>query len=140
MRHVLVCIGLALFVLGGFSSQASAAALDDSLSLVSPRVREMAFCATMKDRAPIGVADTLPADISRVFCFTRIVGAEDTTSVTHVWYYGDRKMAEVELPVRSSNWRTWSSKRVLPSWKGEWRVEVIAADSTVIHKKSFFLK
>jgi len=33
-------------------------------------------------------------------------------------------MARIELPVRSINWRTWSSKRIPADWSGSWRVEI----------------
>ncbi|HEC82948.1 MAG TPA: DUF2914 domain-containing protein [Firmicutes bacterium] len=135
-----LCLGLSLaFFLTSVPSTASLAARD-SIGVATPGVEQMVFCAAIKDRAPVGIADTLPADISRVYCFTRIVGAQETTSVAHIWYYGDKKMAEVRLPVRSSNWRTWSSKRVMPDWKGGWRVEILTPDSAVIATKGFYLK
>ncbi|RMH43608.1 MAG: DUF2914 domain-containing protein, partial [Gammaproteobacteria bacterium] len=55
----------------------------------------------------------------------------------HVWYWQDREMARVDLPVRSSNWRTWSSKRILPEWTGPWRVVVEDAAGKVVAEKVF---
>jgi hypothetical protein len=103
-------------------------------------VDRMAFCAAVRDRAPIGVADTFPSDIFSIYCFTRIVGVQDTTSVIHSWYYRDAKFSEVELAVRSSSWRTWSRKKMKPEWTGEWRVDIIAPDGGVIASKKFFLE
>ncbi len=139
---------LAVCVLGAWvctprSAQAQAPeslAEGDSVNSGTIRAENMVICAAIRDRTPVGVADTLPSDISTVYCFTRIVGATDTTSVRHVWYYGDRRMAIVRLPVRSSSWRTWSSKKVLPQWKGNWRVEILTPDSSVVATKRFFLK
>jgi hypothetical protein len=104
------------------------------------RVAEMELCAAVRDRTPVGVAESFPSDIARVYCFTRIVGAQDTTSVEHVWYYGKTEMGRVNLTVKSSSWRTWSTKRMAPDWKGTWRVEVVESDTTVIASKEFVLE
>jgi hypothetical protein len=103
-------------------------------------VGEISLCAAIQDRMPVGVADTFPSDIFGVYCFTRIVGAEDTTAIVHRWYHGDTKVAEVELGVKSSNWRTWSRKRMIPEWRGEWKVEVVTGDGSVIASKEFTLE
>jgi hypothetical protein len=104
------------------------------------KVDEMDFCAAVRDREPVGAAEAFPSDIARVTCFTKIVGAEDTVSVEHVWYFGDREMARVELAVRSPSWRTWSTKTMTPEWAGEWRVDVVESDTTVIASKEFTLE
>jgi hypothetical protein len=56
-----------------------------------------------------------------------VVGAEEDTWITHVWYFENKELARVRLDVSSSDWRTWSSKRIMPQWKGLWRVEVLDA-------------
>jgi hypothetical protein len=101
---------------------------------------QVVFCAGVKDRAPVGVAETFPSDIFSVFCFTTIVGAEDTTTVVHNWYHDDTKMATVEFSVGSAHWRTWSSKRMATDWKGPWRVDVATADGVVIGSGKFILE
>lgn len=103
-------------------------------------VDQMDFCAAIKDRAPVTVADTFPADIFSIYCYTRVLGAHDTTAVVHSWYRDSTKVAEVELAVKSPVWRTWSSKKMIPEWRGEWKVEVTAPDGSVIASKSFFLE
>ncbi|MGD9141496.1 MAG: DUF2914 domain-containing protein [bacterium] len=104
------------------------------------KVAEIELCAAVRDRTPVGAAESFPSDIAQVYCFTRIVGAQDTTSVQHVWYYGEREMGRVDLSVRSASWRTWSTKRMAPDWKGTWRVEVVHGDTTVIASKEFILE
>jgi len=75
-----------------------------------------------------------------VCCFTRIVGAEEPTKVSHVWFYGDEEMARVELAVNSASWRTWSSKKILESWMGSWRVEVQTGDGTVLESAELTIR
>lgn len=104
------------------------------------RCEQMIFCAGVKDKAPVGVSDVFPSDIYRVYCYTAIVGAPDTTVILHTWYRGETEMAVVELNVRAAHWRTWSSKRMAPGWQGPWKVEVTTADGAVIGSEEFSLE
>ncbi len=106
----------------------------------SLRVEEALFCAGVKDRVPQGVADTFDASVKKIFFFNRVTGSNQPTSITHVWYWNERKMAEVPLDVRSSNWRTWSSKRIDPSWKGSWAVKVLDANGEILTAKNFEIR
>lgn len=101
------------------------------------KVSQMAFCLQIVDREPVGEATSFADTTSKVYCFTKIEGAESETEITHKWYYGDKLMAEVSLPVRSAVWRTNSSKRLVKSWVGEWRVDVVDAEGSVLRSASF---
>lgn len=113
---------------------------EDIVIVESVKVDQMVLCAAVKDRTPIGVADTFPADIYAVYCFTRILGAQDTATVMHSWLRKGKKLSNVELSVRSPVWRTWSRKKMRPDLKGEWEVKVIGPDGKAIASKKFFLK
>src|SRR6056297_626024 len=73
---------------------------------------------------PVDRIESHPAGFGKLYCYTRVTGARADSQVTHVWYYQNNEMARVKLPVRSSDWRTYSSKRFLPQWQGEWEVVV----------------
>jgi hypothetical protein len=88
------------------------------------KVTKAAICKGISDREPVDSDTVFPSDIERVFCFTKIEGATAPAKVIHIWKYNDKEMASVELSVGSSSWRTWSSKRILSSWTGQWMVEI----------------
>lgn len=88
-------------------------------------VAEGVITTLIADRAPVDEIASYPAQKGKLYCFTRIVGAEGETQVTHVWLYQDKEMARVTLPVRSASWRTHSSKNILPAWSGEWKVQIL---------------
>lgn len=100
-------------------------------------VEELSLARGIEQRQPVDVLDNVPADIGRLYCFSRVTGAQEDTRIAHVWYWQDREMARVELPVRSSNWRTWSSKRILPEWTGDWKVVVEDAEGRIVAEKVF---
>jgi hypothetical protein len=103
-------------------------------------VETMAFCTSVEDRTPVGESAAFDNDVGLVYCFTKIVGAEEPTKVFHVWYHGDVEMAKVELPVNSVAWRTWSTKQILAPWTGAWRVDVQTADGTVLRSAEFAVR
>jgi hypothetical protein len=97
----------------------------------------MALCTEVQDREPVGEASSFAEDVGTVCCFTKITGVEGESAVTHVWYHGDEEMSRVELPVRAASWRTWSCKTIAPGASGTWRVEVLAADGSVLKSAEF---
>ena len=85
---------------------------------------EMEFATAIEERMPVGTAQSFPANVGKVYLWTKILGAENITTVNHVWYYQGEEMASVALPVRDESWRTWSYKTILPEWTGKWTVVV----------------
>jgi hypothetical protein len=73
----------------------------------------------------------------RLCCFSEIGGVAGSDAIVHVWYWGDREMARVELPVRAPRWRTWSNKRILDEWRGEWHVDIADSEGTVLRRLEF---
>ncbi len=101
------------------------------------QVEDLQFCTGVEDRQPVGTDTTFTIGVETVFCYTQITGAADTTVIAHVWYHNDEQKADVELMVKSNDWRTWSSKRIAPEWIGPWRVEVKGPDGEVLASESF---
>ena len=103
-------------------------------------VAEGSITTAVENQQPVDKISTYPADFGKLYCFTRIVGALSDTTVTHVWYYGDNEMARVPLLIGSGNWRTYSSKRFLPQWAGQWQVKVLDAQGIELATIPFVLE
>ena len=80
----------------------------------------------------MGRSETFPPDVGQVYFFTQILGAAEPSDIVHVWIYDGREVAIVPLVVNGPSWRTWSSKRILPEWRGDWTVEVRDSASRVL--------
>lgn len=104
------------------------------------QIEDAVISQDIVDRQPVGVSDVVAKENAKIFCFTRVVGAVGDTSVTHNWYYQGTLKSTVQLPVRSPNWRTWSSKTMDPTWTGQWMVEVLSADGTPLESIIFFVQ
>lgn len=103
-----------------------------ALEVVDPAV-----CTSVEDRACVDPKGEFSAGVERLYCFTRITGAQVDLEVTHVWYFGDIERARVSLAVRSASYRTYSSKRIQAHEIGKWRVEVLGPDGSVLKTVPF---
>jgi hypothetical protein len=85
-------------------------------------------CTPASDRVAAGV----------VFYYTKVSCPADTT-IEHRWYFNDRLLQSVPLRVRANNsgYRTYSRTTIGPERAGNWRVELLAADGTVLHEERF---
>ena len=99
-------------------------------------LEEIQICTAVEDRQPSGVGTVFPADLDKLYCFTKIGGADRATYVYHVWYFGDDEVAKVKLPVNSNPWRTWSSKKL---YKGlsKGHVEIVSENGAMLGKAEF---
>lgn len=94
-------------------------------------------CEEVVDHEASASSTSFPASIGKIYCLTKIIGAKEQTWVTHVWYYGDTERARVKLAVKSTNWRTYSSKRIQTHETGPWHVDVVDKDGRVLQTYRF---
>ena len=115
--------------------------MEDTTSVVAQEqpalvLEEIHICAAVEDRQPSGVGTVFPDDLDKIYCFTKIGGAEDTTYVNHVWYFGNDEIARVKLPIKAKSWRTWSSKK-LNMGLGNGHVEIVSESGDILGKAEF---
>ncbi|MEE9442590.1 MAG: DUF2914 domain-containing protein [candidate division Zixibacteria bacterium] len=98
---------------------------------------ETVLCSGVEALMPVDTVESFAAGIERVYLWNRLLGVEGESFVRHVWLYEGREMADVELPVRSASWRTYSYKTILPEWTGTWEVKIVGADGNVVKSIPF---
>jgi len=99
-------------------------------------LEEIHICTAVEDRQPSGVGTVFPDDLDKIYCFTKIGGAEDITYVDHVWYFGNDEIARVQLPVKAKSWRTWSSKK-LNMGLANGHVEIVSESGEILGRAEF---
>ncbi|CAH9067234.1 hypothetical protein PSECIP111951_03737 [Pseudoalteromonas holothuriae] len=72
----------------------------------------------------------------KLFFFTEINNMQNQT-VQHLWFHQDQLMAEIPLSISAIRFRTFSSKNIMPSQTGPWRVEVVTEQGQLLAQKSF---
>jgi hypothetical protein len=96
-----------------------------------------AICKDVVDHEPVDSGNSFTANVGKLYCFTKISGAESPTHITHVWYFDGTERGRVELAVNSASWRTFSSKIIQPHEQGAWRVDVLDAEGNVLKSLDF---
>ncbi|MBE9556141.1 MAG: DUF2914 domain-containing protein [Proteobacteria bacterium] len=93
------------------------------------------FTSSMLDREPTDELSAIALNTEKMFFFTELRNMDGKT-VTHRWSLNGAVMAEVSFNVRASRWRVYSSKTLLPEWRGDWVVDVLDDAGTVIETKT----
>lgn len=90
----------------------------------------------IKDLEPVDTVSTLTNDETRIVYFTEIHDMAGQT-VKHRWEYSGQVILEVPIHVSTSRWRAYSSKTLLPSWIGDWKVSVVDAAGGTLSVNTF---
>lgn len=97
----------------------------------------------IKQREPI---DNLPDQVyvdhrqsQQLYFFTELLGLKGHT-IIHRWYYNDKQVAQLNLPIGSDRWRTYSSKTMPKQWLGAWRIEVLDQQFNLLKRHEFTLR
>ncbi len=101
------------------------------------KIARFMIAGSIEDREPVGIVNEFAASTEKVYCFLEARDIKADTEVNFVWFYGDREMARVTLPLKKGlRWRTWSSKR-LGGLKGKWRVELRDSNDQILRVATF---
>lgn len=113
-------------------------AQDKTAPIIS--VEEAVIATGVENLTPVAPGVSFDANIGRLYCFTRIKTNFQPAIIKHLWFHGDKMVMEVTLPVKSSNWRTYSMKTILPSAGGDWKVDVTSEDGTILKTLNFTIR
>ena len=93
------------------------------------------FTSAILDREPADELSAVSPSTDKIFFFTEVRNM-DGSSITHRWSLNGAVMAEVEFKVRAQRWRVYSSKTLLPEWRGDWVVDVLDGDGKVLETRT----
>ena len=94
-----------------------------------------------------GISEREPVDVlkdsieqtefqEKLFFFTEVRKLKGQT-ISHLWFHQDQLMAEIPLTISADRYRTYSSKNIMPSQTGQWRVEAVTAQGELMAQKTF---
>jgi len=90
----------------------------------------------ISEREPVDEVTQIAGDSAQVYFFTELHGMQGQR-VVHRWVHDDTVMAEVGFDVNGARWRVWSSKNMMPQWKGDWQISVIDGNGEVLVSREF---
>ncbi|NMC74247.1 MAG: DUF2914 domain-containing protein [Geobacteraceae bacterium] len=102
-------------------------------------IPEMAVTTRIVKRNPIDSVRRISASSEKtLYCFTRVNAPDDEERrISHIWYRNGETVAEYELPVRGSRWRTFSKKVIEKGMRGAWRVEAVDEEGNLLKAVEF---
>ena len=101
------------------------------------KVEKIACGIGVAERELQGQDTVFAESTEKVYCWSLVMGGSEGTTVSHVWYHGDKEIARVQLPANYPRSRIWSYKSMYSGWKGDWKVEVVDAANQVLRTVTF---
>ncbi|MDC1286534.1 DUF2914 domain-containing protein [Gammaproteobacteria bacterium] len=95
------------------------------------------FTTGIDNREPMTIVDSVDSGTSNSISFFTEVTDMSGQKVTHQWTYNDKVMFEKTFEVKSTRWRVWTSKTLIPGWTGTWTVNVLDNERLLVTSKSF---
>jgi len=127
-----------LFFMGALVFAFSAYLIGEEVSPTAPTTLqvEIKIGTGVEDHEPTGVADTFSSNQEQLTAWTKIKGANEPTTVKHVWIHEGKTFEPILLNVTSSSFRTWSRKTL---WEltGQWKLEVRDSSDQLLASKDF---
>ena len=112
-------------------------ALAFSGSSFADQVGRALFTVGVDNREPVNIVDSINSSSHTSISFFTELNDMSGQTATHQWTYNNKVMFEKSFEVKSERWRVWTSKTLIPSWKGTWTVNVLDDDRAVLSTKSF---
>ncbi len=110
------------------------------VAVSSDNVARAQLTTEVRDREPVdNLGNSVTAagsELSRVYFFTELRRLAGST-VRHVWERDGEVLAEVPFSVGGWRWRVYSSKDILASEAGRWRVTVVDEAGNVLAEQPF---
>ncbi|WP_404341536.1 DUF2914 domain-containing protein [Pseudoalteromonas mariniglutinosa] len=122
-----------------FADNAQLASVALGAKIDTDKVSRAVLTIEVVDREPVNVlkTDIKTTDFDESLTFFSELKNLQGQTVRHVWYYQDQQMASVELSITAPRYRTYSSKNIMPTQTGEWRVEVLDQQGVMLAHKEF---
>ncbi|MDX2453560.1 DUF2914 domain-containing protein [Desulfosarcina sp.] len=112
-----------------------------SIVEASLKVSKASICRAVENRMPVGVDRFFRTSAGKIYVWTEIMATHVPSKIHHIYFLGGEKISDVSLDVRSTHWRTWSSKTIANRrYRGEWRVDIATSDGNILRQLYFEVK
>jgi len=90
------------------------------------------------NKNPEGLSDSFQWSMEKVYIWTMIECEQPPSSIRHTYYFKGQKVNDVELEIKSPQWRTWSYKNLLDKrYIGQWRVDITSDEGELLQSIFF---
>jgi len=103
------------------------------------KISRAVLTRSVEKREPVNVfaADVRVSQFEGTLSFFSELKGLQGQQVKHIWYFESETMAEITLNVTSPRYRTYSTKNIMNTQTGHWRVDVVDEQGNLIAQKEF---
>jgi cytoskeletal protein RodZ len=95
----------------------------------------------IQNKNPANIANAFSWSTERVYIWSRIECKQPPSSIRHIYYFEGHKVNDIELKIKSPQWRTWSYKTLLEKrWIGQWKVDITTIEGELLQRIFFEVK
>jgi hypothetical protein len=108
-------------------------------AIVSSAVKRFVLARSVEGNEPRGSLDDIAPDakgVVEVSSFSEVMGLEGKV-LEYRWLHEGEQVLRIRVPVGAERWRSHASKRLYPSMKGDWRVELRDAKGNLLANAEF---
>jgi hypothetical protein len=95
------------------------------------------MCESIENFQPLNPAVVFSISQGEVFCFTNFDPVIKKTHIFHKWYKKDKLIFTMRLTLSPPKWSSFSRVQLRDADKGPWRVEISAADDSLLQTLRF---
>ncbi|MEM5513770.1 DUF2914 domain-containing protein [Pseudoalteromonas sp. AS84] len=123
----------------GFSPTAQVASVALGAQIDTGKISRAVLTRKVSKREPTNVfaADIRLSQFDEGLSFFSEIKNLQGQQVKHIWSFEGEIMAEITLDVTSPRYRTYSTKNIMDSQTGHWRVDVVDEQGNLIAQKEF---
>lgn len=132
-----VCIVVSIMLLSkiGFSEEKGQ---KETARLFS--ISQIVVAEDIREREPIGIADSFPLDVDRVYVYIEATDITEDTDITVNWYHEGEKVHSYTLPLtEGTRWRTYAYKNIFRR-EGNWEIKLIDENGDEVESVTFEVK
>jgi hypothetical protein len=103
------------------------------------KISRAVLTRSIEKREPVNVfaADVRMSQFEGTLSFFSELKGLQGQQVKHIWYFEGETVAEITLNVTSPRYRTYSTKNIMNTQTGHWRVDVVDEQGNLIAQKEF---
>jgi len=95
------------------------------------------MCESIENFQPLNPAVIFSISQGEVFCFSNFDPVMKQTHIFHRWYKKDNLIFTMRLTLSPPKWSSFSRVQLREADKGPWRVEISAADESLLQTLRF---
>ena len=101
-------------------------------------VLQVEICKSIINRNPVESGKSFTSRVDSLFCYTKIRNSGEKQEIRHVWYYKNEIQTQIKYNIKtSSEYRSWTKKRISSNQKGNWRVDIQTSSGYILGSINF---